>query len=274
MPHLQGFVQMNEKQRITAMIKLIRRAHWEKRRGTPYEAAHYCMKPDLENNCDCKHCYGVERFDIQPAVEDGCISAETQWRTHEVARIIKVHGLSRAITRFPEMYMGMARGMQALETFYSPKRDWETQVTIVWGAAGTGKTRYAMQAFPSPYKLAVFGEGTDFFGDYRPQEHQTVVADDYYSSWKYTTWLAVCDRYPTEVHTKGGFLQFLARDMVFTSNLSPDEWYKVILAEPARRDSFFRRIHNIIHFVSRDTYVVTKVKLLIISSGESSLCCS
>ena len=35
---------------------------------------------------------------------------------------------------------------------------------------------------PSPYKLSAFGgKGqTDFFGDYRPDEHETLVVDDFY----------------------------------------------------------------------------------------------
>lgn len=112
---------------------------------------------------------------------------------------------------------------------------------------------------PSPYKLAAFGaEGsTDFFGDYRPDLHETLVVDDFYSNWKYTTFLQVCDRYPTEVHTKGGFRQLLVRHIVFTSNHSPSVWYPNVLADADRRESFNRRIHNIIWFTP-DGYWVQK----------------
>jgi len=155
----------------------------------------------------------------------------------------------------------MHSGFDKLGTFYSPKRDWQTVVSVFWGEPGTGKTRYAMLA-PSPYKLAAFGNGksTDFFGDYRPDAHETLVVDDFYSNWMYTTWLQVCDRYPTEVHTKGGFRQLLVRHVVFTSNRGPSEWYPNILADPNRRESFHRRIHNIVHF-TRAGYSVTKGNL-------------
>ncbi len=247
-PHLQGFVQFHEKQRLTALKKLVGRSvHWEKRRGTPYEAADYCKKE--EGRLDDSY------------YEDGTISAQPQVRVHEVATTIKEHGLTRAIERFPDIYMGMARGMQALETFYSPVRDFKTDVTILWGNAGCGKSRYAMEVFPTPYMVPSFGEGTDFFGDYRPRQHQTVVVDDFYSSWKYTTWLRVCDRYPTEVHTKGGYLQFLAHDIVFTSNMSPDKWYPKIMLDPVRKASFIRRITNIVEFTSFGVYIVRKGNL-------------
>ncbi len=254
-PHLQGFVQMQERQRWTAMCKLVKKTYWEKRRGTPYEAAHYCQKPVPE--CECKHCAGLERFDN--FYEDGMISCENQYKTHELARVIKAKGLSNAIERFPEAYLTMHSGMEKLATFYSPKRDFATTVTVCWGEPDAGKTRYAMEG-PSPYKLAAFGgkNQTDFFGDYRPDQHQTLVVDDFYCNWSYTTFLQVCDRYPTEVHTKGGFRQFLSHHVVFTSNRTPYEWYPNVLADATRRESFFRRVHNIIHF-TKAGYAISKV---------------
>ncbi len=254
-PHIQGFVQFHDKQRLTALKKLIsNKVHWEKRRGTPYEASHYCKKP--VDGCECEHCDGLERFDH--VNEDGNISAQSQVRVHEVAEVIKTQGLEKAIERFPDIYMGMSRGMQALETFYCPKRDFQTEVTVLYGISGAGKTRYAMEAFPSPYKLACFGQGTDFFGDYRPRQHETVVADEFYSNWQFNTWKQVCDRYPTEVHTKGGFLQFLASHMVFTSNSSPDQWYPNVRLDSIANDAFNRRVHNIVQFTAVGVYVVRK----------------
>ncbi len=258
-PHVQGFVQFHERLRLSGLKKLHKKAHWEKRRGTPYEASHYCKKPDLENGCDCPHCKDLERFDSNPAFEEGMISCENQYKTHEIARVIKAKGLSHTIERFPEAYLVMHSGMEKLETFYSPKRDWITTVTVCWGEPDAGKTRYAMHG-PCPYKLAAFGgaNSTDFFGDYRPREHETLVVDDFYGNWKYTTFLQVADRYPTEVHTKGGFRQLLIRHLVFTSNSSPDKWYPKVLLDLDRRESFFRRIHNIIHF-TKAGYAISKV---------------
>jgi len=256
-PHVQGFVQLHDRMRMTALKKHHKTAHWEKRRGTPYEAAHYAQKP--VHNCTCEHCDGLDRFDIN--YEDGWMTAEQQYKVHEVAKSIRLSGLSRTIERFPEAYLSLANGMEKLAGFYTKTRDFETQVTVVYGQPRAGKSRFAMLG-PHPYKLAAFSSpgSADFFGDYRPDQHETLVVDDFYSSWKYTTFLQVCDRYPTEVHTKGGFRQFLCRDVVFTSNLPPNEWYPNILADPHRADSFHGRIHNII-FVCKLGYVVMKGNL-------------
>ena len=45
-PHYQGFVIFKKKQRFTAVVKLLPKAHWEKRKGTREEARDYCMKDD------------------------------------------------------------------------------------------------------------------------------------------------------------------------------------------------------------------------------------
>jgi len=263
--HFQGFVQLEDKQRLTALKKVCKRAHWEKRRGTPYEAAHYCKKPVPD--CDEPHKWGrcseLTRYDEEREFdfEDGIIShGDNAAKIETVARVIQAKGLSHTIQRFPGMYIQYYRGMEKLAQFFTPTRDWKTQITILWGEPGSGKTEYGMRGFPSPYKLAVkgFENGPVFFGDYRPDEHQTVVVDDFYSSWRFGDWLQICDQYPTEVHTKGGFVQLLARDIVFTSNHGPSVWYPQVLADPERRDSFYRRVENIIHF-TKHGYVVEKV---------------
>lgn len=256
-PHLQGFVQFTTKQRLTALKKLNRHIHWEPRRGSAVQASHYCIKPVA--GCSCKHCDGVPGIYPQFIFEDGCLSANAGEKLMGVADSIKRHGLSKTIEAYPSHYLGMNRGMEALATFYSPVRQWQPVVTVVWGEAGLGKTHYAMLG-PSPYKLATYGRGTDFFGAYRPDFHETLVIDDFYSNWKYTTFLQVCDRWPTEVHTKGGFAQLLAHHHVFTTNNRPSIWYPKVLSNVDRRESFWRRLHNIIE-ITTGGYIIHKVAL-------------
>jgi len=263
-PHIQGFVQLRDKQRKTAILSHMEEfgdpdfgGHWDKRRGTPSEAAHYCMKP--VPGCDCKHCKDLERFDDYE--EDGTLSlGDATQRLAEVARIIKAKGLHHAIDRFPEIYIMYHNGMKSIAKHFTEPGTRQTVVTVVWGTSGKGKTFYARQG-PHPYLLAPSGRGqTDFFGDYRPDVHETIVVDDFYGNWKFTTFLRVCDVHPTEVQTKGGFEQCLARHIVFTSNVPPHEWYPNVLADPRRAESFHRRLNNIIHF-SEDGWVVTKVRI-------------
>jgi len=256
LPHVQGFVQFKDKKRLTALKKLKPTwTEWAKRKGTFYEAQHYAQKPVL--GCDCKHCNGLDRFDIN--YEYGIPSVESQVRLHEIARTIKHQGLSRCIDRFPEGFIQFNRGMVALDEHYTPVRDFESEVTLVYGQPGAGKTRYAMLG-PSPYLVPAYGEGTDFFStSYRPREHKTIVVDDFRNNWKFSTFCRVCDRYPTEVQTKGGFRQLLPDHIIFTSNLAPHKWYPNITADPYSADALHRRIHNVI-FVCKYGYKLIKVR--------------
>lgn len=244
-PHVQGFVQFEDKLRLTALKKLHKKAHWEKRRGTPDEAANYCKKEDSR---------------IDGPYEDGYMSYEATMKLHMVAKAIKENGLDRAIERFPESYLSLARGMESLAKFYAKPRDPNNPpvVTVLYGKSGAGKTRYAMECFPQPYLLGAAGgaSSSDFVGDYRPLEHQTFVLEEFYGDWKFRNLLRILDRYPNEVQTKGGYQQFLASHVVITSNVPPDEWYpKLTLA--GRTEPLHRRIHNLIEFTEFG-YVVKK----------------
>lgn len=152
--------------------------------------------------------------------------------------------------------------MKALNAHHTGVRTQKPLVIIAFGASGTGKTRWAAEQFPKPYFLACHGaeNQTDFFGDYRPRYHETLVVDDFYSNWKFTTFLRACDRYPMEVQTKGGFLQLLANYIVFTSNLHPFDWYPKVLANPDRFPSFDRRIDVIVEFFP-NFYIVRRGNL-------------
>lgn len=199
-PHIQGFVQLSEKLRVTSIKAHFKNFYppedeleedeephfgfWQKRRGTPSEAAHYCKKP--VEDCHCKHCDGLVRFDVP--FEDGNMSAGSATeRLAEVSRVIKAKGLEHTIERFPDVYLQYQRGMEALARFYcgSTPRDFQTIVTVLWGESDHGKTRYALSSSMRTYVLPPPGRSqTDFFGDYRPDVHEVVVLDDFYGYWR------------------------------------------------------------------------------------------
>jgi len=249
-PHIQGFVQFEDKLRLTACKKLHKKAHWEKRRGTPDEARDYCMKEDTR---------------IDGPYEYGAISYDAVQKLHAVAKAIKDSGLDHAIERFPEAYIHYHRGMAALSNHYTKPRDpaHPPVVTVLYGKSGAGKTRYAMECFPSPYLLGAAGSASssaNFVGDYRPLEHQTFVLEEFYGDWQFRNLLRALDRYPNEVQTKGGYLQFLASHVVITSNVPPDEWYpKLFATQVETLPALKRRIHNLILFTEHG-YVVKKGK--------------
>lgn len=69
----------------------------------------------------------------------------------------------------------------------------------------------------------------------------TVVIDEFYGWIKYDFFLRLTDRYPLQVETKGGVVQFVSRRIVFTSNAAPDTWYPGV----QDRAPFERRIQHV-----------------------------
>jgi len=66
----------------------------------------------------------------------------------------------------------------------------------------------------------------------------TVIIDEFYSWLRYDFFLRLTDRYPLQVETKGGVVQFVSHRIVFTSNTPPTAWYPSI----QDRGAFDRRI--------------------------------
>ncbi len=260
-PHLQGFIQMESKVRLTALKKLSHAAHWEKRRGTAFEADHYCRKP--VHGCDCGMCTQEAHLPthLDGPYEHGTLSlGDNAQKMSTVARVIKAKGLTHAIERFPEVYMQFPHGMDKLASHFSLERDFVTEVTVCFGKSGMGKTYYAREG-PVAYILPMVGRNqTDFFGHYKNDVHDTLIVDDFYSNWKFKTFLSITDCHPYEVQTKGGFIQFLCHNVIFTSNKNPNTWYANVMLDPDRVESFTRRIHNIIEFTSHGI-IVRKGKL-------------
>lgn len=257
-PHLQGFVQFTNQTRITALKKLNKRVHWEKRKGTPYEAVHYCEKP--KEGCDCKHCVAA-RLLPPPSYQfkDGCLSVSGSIRADEIARSIKESSLSKTIDRYPTAALSMSRGMEYLDNHYTTPRGETTKCTVLYGFPGTGKTTYARKG-PSPYVLPVSGgkDQTEFWGSYKPREHRTIVVDEFYGNWTFTNFKRYVDEHPCEVHVKNGFKQLNAEHIVFTSNAAPSTWYRHVCADPINKAAFERRIHNIIEFFEDGSYQIHK----------------
>jgi len=115
-PHFQGFIQFPTGKRLSQLKKIIsKKIHWEPRRGSAYQAAHYCKKP--EPFCDCEHC--VAAADVprpQFIFEHGVISAPSGEKLHSVAMTIKRRGLSAAIEAYPTHFMAINNGMVKSET--------------------------------------------------------------------------------------------------------------------------------------------------------------
>lgn len=225
-PHLQGYLQLKKKSRISALKKLHRTAHWEARKGTHQQAVDYCSKEQTRTNGPFT--YGSptkgagQRNDLQ-ALKDALDAGRSE----------------KEIAMDDALFPTWAKYYRALERYNKltgkKERKWATQTIVYWGPPGTGKSSRALHeggtaAFwlPKPHSRgAVWWDGYD--------GQEVVVIDEFYGWIQRDLLCRLCDRYPLFVETKGGSVPFLAKKIIITSNKPPVEWYNIGLGPMERR---------------------------------------
>jgi len=129
-------------------------------------------------------------------------------------------------------------------------RDWEMNVSYFYGKSKTGKSQEAHIGYnpDTHYKLGRPQGGHIWFDGYTGQE--TIIIDDFsHRDYSLTYMLELLDRYAMPVQYKGGTTQMLAKNIIITSNYSPETLYRGV-DNPEHRNAFLRRIHRFKHFIS------------------------
>lgn len=226
-PHLQGFVSFCKRKTLNAVRAIISRAHLEAARGTPSQAAQYCKKDgDYKEFGKCPAGRG-HRSDLESLV----------------ARISEGATSKEIATEFPGQYIRYRNAINAHIADQLGERQWESDVRVLWGRTGTGKTR---KVFDSHERSTIYVHpGDSWFNGYEGQE--VALFDDFNGSeFKLAYFLKILDRYPMKVPIKGGFVNWLPKIIYITSNKDPADWYRNAL--PEHRDAMFRRIKTIEYF--------------------------
>lgn len=230
-PHLQGYMELSSEKRMLWIKRKmdIDSIHLEPRHGTRDQARDYCMKEDTRVPDTLPVEFGSfktrqgERTDISSLRQDIVNGTSTKelWDNHTV------------------LMLKYTKGVREMRDVYREKRDFKSHVSIFWGVAGRGKSRVASM-YPTPYFVPCT-ESTVWFDNYDPDEHETVVFDDYKGGMSLTTFKRICDRYPCMVPTKGGHVEFKPKWIVFTSNRDPMHWYSKVFRDNMEEWNAFRR---------------------------------
>jgi hypothetical protein len=121
----------------------------------------------------------------------------------------------------------------------------EPEVTVLIGAPGVGKTRYAFDKHGDENIYVMpCGDGcakSVWWDNYRGQD--VIILDDFEGQIQYRYLLRLLDRYPFQMQIKGGYCWRRCTKIYITSNVDIDLWY------PAEGDcaALRRRISAIIH---------------------------
>lgn len=221
-PHFQGYIRFKQNMRTNAVCQLLTgRARVAVRRGTHDEALDYVIKSDTK---------------IEGPWQCGDMTDE-QGKRNDLVAVKRMLDEGAKMSEIADAHFGSYlrynRGFVAYKRLKVPARNWKTEVVVICGPPGTGKTRKAWDEAPEAYPKQVSQWWCDYDG------HEAVVLDDFYGWLKWTTLLQLCDRYPMLVETKGGQVAFLAKKVYITSNTAPDTWYK---SENIDFRAFVRRV--------------------------------
>jgi len=209
------------------------RAHLERTKGTPTQASDYCQavewkgKPKRDpDNMDLVHAYG----DLQSVPDESIATASAnQGKRNDILAVKERldHGDDiwdiAADNEHFSAVIKYHRGYALYKHARVEERDFKTLVVVLTGAPGTGKSRAAFN-FDSAFVVPA-SNGTQWMDGYDPQRHRCVVFDDFHASIPAHQLLRLCDEYPIQYPTKGGFVQFKPEVIVFTSNYRPVDWY-------------------------------------------------
>lgn len=226
--HRQGYMELTQATtRLALQKKFHRSIHWEFRRGTQEQAIQYCQKDgDYYAFGEVKQ--QGKRADliaIRDAIDAG--APVSQIATDHFAK-----------------YCQYGRAFERYRQLKQPERNWATEVHVVWGPTGTGKTRYCIDQGAA---MVEFDKG-GFIHGYMNQE--IIVFDDFDpATISRGAFLKLMDRYPTTVNIKGGSMIWNPRTVYLTTNFNPRDWYG---ACPAIRRRLTSITHKATPFVSGD----------------------
>lgn len=201
-PHYQGYFQTTYAVSRPQMYDWLDcpNAHYERANGSPEDNRKYCSKkesgmPNTFEEFGSLTSQG-ERTDLKAAVNAKSL------RDISEANLVRY-----------------GRGILFARQILSKKRDFMTEVHIIWGETDSGKSSRL------PVKDAYWKDPCDQWWDGYDNE-KYVVLDD----WKEKTFdreymLRLCDRYPMSVRIKGGSVNFNSEKIYITSNTDPSKWY-------------------------------------------------
>lgn len=240
-PHLQGYFRFTHARALTTLKRIVSsRAHYEKSRGTEQECIQYCSKPETRT-------FPPFTFG-DPSPNQGTRSdVATYTRLRDV---VVQQGLLAVADLDFQSFLRHHRGLQTYLTLVLQNRSraHRTELHIVLGAPGTGKTYWANEHY-APHDTYWKEAHHAWFDGYRPEQHQNCVIDEYLGQLPLTQLNRLVDSVPCSVKIHGGMERFYAQRIVIISNLHPRSWYPRTCTP---LDSLYRRIDSLRIFEERN----------------------
>lgn len=235
--HWQGYGYWRNPRTRGGLARLLPGAHWENRRGSHEQAVAYCSK---------------EESRVAGPYTTG--SAPEQGRRTDISSFAEAILAGRPdielVNEFPAEFLRFGKYRHDVRMAAQSPRTWKTQVVVIHGPSGCGKSRWAHERWPEAYTK---DPTNDWWDGYQGQ--QVVVLDEFYGAMRHDAMLKLMDRYQLRVQVKGGYVNFIGRLIIITSNADPREWYVSTHTKFGEsRIAFFRRVDHEITYTNGNWY--------------------
>lgn len=141
-------------------------------------------------------------------------------------------------------YIEKTRQIIRMEEFKDTFRHME--VTYIYGATGTGKTRYIMEKFgyENIYRVTDYSHPFDYY-----KREDVLLLEEYRGQFRISDILNYLDGYPISLPCRYANRQACYTKVYIVSNLPLKDQYPAIQAEqPATWAALLRRVHHIVKF--------------------------
>jgi len=226
-PHLQGFINLTQSARFSAIKKVMPRAHIEKAKGTDKQNQKYCTKQDEEP---------FEMGEPQKAGRRNDLKKTCK-------RVKQGLPISQVASECPETFVKYSRGIRELYTTLQKPRNVNDPPLCIWlyGKAGVGKTRLAYDVLQ--HDQIFIKDSTSWWQGYENQ--QCILVDDFDGHWPFRDFLRFLDRYPYKGQIKGGSVEVNSPIIIITCEHPPQHfWQGNELAQVTRRLNFVEEIKS------------------------------
>lgn len=212
-PHYQGYIQWKPKirKRLSGMKKVHPTAHWEVCRGSDLDNHKYCSKSETSIEGSFQE-FGERRT-----------TKGSRGKRSDLDAVKEMIDQGASELEIADAHFGTwCRNYRAFGRYRmlnAKPRKFKTEVIVILGNPGSGKSRKAWDDYPTAYSWT----DTKWWDGYENQE--TVIMDDFKGTMTYTSMLKLLDRYPFKVETKGGFREFNSKRIIITSSVEIEDWY-------------------------------------------------
>lgn len=210
--HLQGYVSFKNPRSGDSVKKDINdKVHLEVAKGNAEQNRTYCTKEGK-----------FEEFGELPKQGE-----RTDW-AQAVKALQEGQDVADVVVEQPQLLPAI-RSLERFKTLTLKPLHRDVTVIVLYGDAGTGKSRWAYASYPDLYSKSR-GEWWDGYAG-----QKAILLDDYYGYMPYSELLRVLDRYPYHAPVKGGFVWAQWDTVIITSNKPPSQWYQQGLTPALRR---------------------------------------